>query len=307
MSFAENLQFIRTKNQVTQEQLAETLGVSRQSVSKWESGMSFPEMDTILRICDLYHVGLDDLMRGSVAEHHQEEAEGFIRHMKAFSIQVAAAVAMIIAGVGAAALIDAYLPGYESLAGALFMGIVMVATVIFIASGMEHDRYTKKHPKLRSIYTEQETERFDHRFTWMIAGSIGLILLGIVQSILLDDMGYGDLAGGIFMMFVAVSAGVMVFGGIRRSMYHVEEYNKENVTSKVNKKQSAVCGVIMLLATAVFFVWGFWGTGSGDYNGHWGSSWLAFPVGGLLCGVASILMGINEKEDGSKSTGENKE
>ena len=40
MSFSENLQFLRTRNSITQEQLAEQLDVSRQSVSKWESGVS---------------------------------------------------------------------------------------------------------------------------------------------------------------------------------------------------------------------------------------------------------------------------
>ena len=58
MAFSENLQFLRTRQGQTQEQLAELLEVSRQSVSKWESAQSFPEMDTILRICDLYQVDL---------------------------------------------------------------------------------------------------------------------------------------------------------------------------------------------------------------------------------------------------------
>lgn len=40
MSFAENLQFLRKQKEITQEQLAEQLEVSRQSVSKWESGVS---------------------------------------------------------------------------------------------------------------------------------------------------------------------------------------------------------------------------------------------------------------------------
>ena len=53
MSFSENLQFLRAQAGVTQEQLAEQLDVSRQSVSKWEGGQSFPEMDTLLRICGL--------------------------------------------------------------------------------------------------------------------------------------------------------------------------------------------------------------------------------------------------------------
>ena len=68
MSLAENLQFLRKQKNITQEQLAEQLEVSRQSVSKWESAQSYPEMDTILRICELYHVDLDTLLRGSVED-----------------------------------------------------------------------------------------------------------------------------------------------------------------------------------------------------------------------------------------------
>ena len=56
MAFSENLQYLRARDNLTQEQLAERLNVSRQSVSKWEGGQSFPEMDTILRLCDVHQV-----------------------------------------------------------------------------------------------------------------------------------------------------------------------------------------------------------------------------------------------------------
>ena len=46
--FGENLQFYRKKREMTQEQLAERLDVSRQTVSKWEAGTSYPEMEKIL-------------------------------------------------------------------------------------------------------------------------------------------------------------------------------------------------------------------------------------------------------------------
>ena len=68
MTLGERIREQRTQNNMTQEYLAEQLNVSRQSVSKWESGASFPEMDTLLRICDLYDVNLDTLLRGSVEE-----------------------------------------------------------------------------------------------------------------------------------------------------------------------------------------------------------------------------------------------
>lgn len=51
MKLSENLKNIRKENNLSQEQLAEKLGVSRQAVSKWESGQSYPEMDKVLLIC----------------------------------------------------------------------------------------------------------------------------------------------------------------------------------------------------------------------------------------------------------------
>ena len=67
MSFAENLQNLRKRDKVTQEGLAETLGVSRQSVSKWETGEAYPETEKIIALCDFFRVSMDDLMRGNVA------------------------------------------------------------------------------------------------------------------------------------------------------------------------------------------------------------------------------------------------
>ena len=53
MSFGENLQLIRKKNQLSQEGLAEMLGVSRQAVSKWELGEGYPEVDKRIRLLPL--------------------------------------------------------------------------------------------------------------------------------------------------------------------------------------------------------------------------------------------------------------
>lgn len=67
MSFAENLQFLRKRDKVTQEGLAEALGVSRQSVSKWETGEAYPETEKIIALCEIFRVTMDELMRGDVS------------------------------------------------------------------------------------------------------------------------------------------------------------------------------------------------------------------------------------------------
>ena len=62
MSFGENLQKIRKKNQLSQEELAEMLGVSRQAVSKWELGDGYPEVDKLLILSKKLNISLDSLL-----------------------------------------------------------------------------------------------------------------------------------------------------------------------------------------------------------------------------------------------------
>ena len=61
MAFGEQLQLLRRRSGLTQEQFAEQLQVSRQAVSKWESGKGYPEMEKLLFICRQYGVTLNDL------------------------------------------------------------------------------------------------------------------------------------------------------------------------------------------------------------------------------------------------------
>ena len=61
MAFGERLQLLRRRSGLTQEQFAEQLQVSRQAVSKWESGKGYPEMEKLLFICRQYGVTLNDL------------------------------------------------------------------------------------------------------------------------------------------------------------------------------------------------------------------------------------------------------
>lgn len=72
MSFADNLQYLRKKNKITQEDLAESLNVSRQSVSKWETGEAYPETDKLIILCDKFGVTLDELLRGDLTKETEE-------------------------------------------------------------------------------------------------------------------------------------------------------------------------------------------------------------------------------------------
>ncbi|MBO5138346.1 MAG: helix-turn-helix transcriptional regulator [Bacilli bacterium] len=62
MRFCDKLPKLRKENNLSQEQLADKLGVSRQAVSKWESGASYPDMDKIMSLCKILNCSLDQLI-----------------------------------------------------------------------------------------------------------------------------------------------------------------------------------------------------------------------------------------------------
>ena len=300
MAFSDNLQFIRAQAGVTQEQLAEQLDVSRQSVSKWESGASFPEMDTLLRICDLYDVNMDTLLRGSVEESRVSDTARYDAFMNRFSLRMALSISAIIAGVALMMVLSAAPSDLsDMLAGALFMLIVTVSVVVMVASGIQYDNFRKKHPVIQDFYTEEEKDAFHQKFVWYIAGGVGAILFGVVLLIgvfafLSEKEPYESIAAAVFMLLIAGAVFSFVYGGMQEDKYKVWKYNRDNNPDPDAKRRldlaGAVSGAIMLTATAIY-------VGLGFTRNAWGTAWWVFPVGGILCGVVHIAMNPYKGED----------
>ena len=68
MSFGENVGFYRRQLNITQEELAERLFVSRQTVSRWETDSTFPDVEMIISLCELFECDMDTLVRGSAQD-----------------------------------------------------------------------------------------------------------------------------------------------------------------------------------------------------------------------------------------------
>lgn len=64
MGIAERLQELRKKAGYSQEQVAEMLGISRQAISKWESGQGNPEIDNVVKLTEIYNVSADYILLG---------------------------------------------------------------------------------------------------------------------------------------------------------------------------------------------------------------------------------------------------
>lgn len=84
MTFAEKLTELRKQNGWSQEELGERLGVTRQTVSKWELGLTTPEMEKLAAMSELFGISLDDLVKGdrTIEESKEQKIETFTETRK---------------------------------------------------------------------------------------------------------------------------------------------------------------------------------------------------------------------------------
>ncbi len=325
MSFSENLHYLRKRDKITQEELADRLGVTRQSVSKWETGEASPETDKLILLCDLFHVSLDDIVRGNLSEEENraedggnEEAEEiekdkreFMKLINRFARNVALGVFLILFGVSVCVLLAGISQTLEGSASELtgIMGavavilFVAVAVFLFVFSGIEYDRFRKEHPVMPAVYGAAEIKAFGKKFATVMACLVSGILLDVVVLIVFSALiEAGTIATGnpeavecyvtsAFLCVLSLIVGGLIYFGILHSKYNIAEYNSQSVDGKTREKRrkigDALCGSIMLAATAIFlllgFVWSLWHPG-----------WVVFPIGGIICGIVGTITGSKD-------------
>lgn len=305
MSFSENLQFLREREGMTQECLAERLAVSRQSVSKWESASSYPEMEKLLTMCDLFHVDLDTLLRGDARQSSVEDSAQYDRHMNWFSGMIAGGVGLVLMGVTVfLGLCGFAVQGHIAIAVLLTM--IAVAVMLFIVAGIRHDHFAKQNPVIPLFYSQEELDGFARKFPFLIAAPVVAILIGVVWLVLCGEQ--AELAGewaeirlvAAFLLDITVSVTILVWAGIQYSKYDLEAWNRDHDPSPEavarRKKVDWISGIIMLLATAIYLLVGFGAMAlNNDYGSYvgWQWGWIGYPVGGVLCGVAETYINRN--------------
>lgn len=313
MSLGENLQFLRKRDNITQEQLAEALEVSRQSVSKWESDASYPEMDKLLQLADFFHCSLDDMIRQDVSSQYVEDKSHYDSFFDKFSKQVTLGIGLILFGITTMLFLMTILPekpGFdmEALGGIVFFIFLAISTAILVVAGLQSDHFEKEHPYIEDFYTKEERDAFQKKFTKLIASGIVFIFIGLILVIGLDFVfsgkeiasggmpGFIDtdaLIGSIFMLCITIAVTFFVFAGTQEDRYDIRKYNLKHdpnsQTYKNGKKTGTVCGCLILAATILFLVCGF-------LTSHWEYAAPIYACFGIACGIAAIIINRNNPE-----------
>lgn len=136
MTIEERIQELRKIKGLSQEQLADILGVSRQAVSKWESGQSLPEIEKLITMSELFEVTVDYMLKGESLSRQN----GKRRDMRLRSQIVSAIGTMLLAwaiylAFGGSVTSDGpYMDIYNGLM-AVIIGVTLVLIGLFLAGG----------------------------------------------------------------------------------------------------------------------------------------------------------------------------
>ncbi len=306
MSLGENLQFLRKKENITQEQLAEQLNVSRQSVSKWESDSAYPEMDKLLQLCNLFHCSMDDLVQKEISQVYIEDKADYDNHFNEFSKYVSLAVGIILFGLSVMNLIygiNYFFPNEiikEDLCSMFFLIFVVIGVAILVLMEIRHEDFKKKNPFIINFYKEEEIDKFNRKFSVMVTTAVSLFIIDAIIFMgaetafpAIDENEYLEsLIFCIFFLIIAAGVMLLVYAGIQKDKYDINKYNQMNdKKSEVYKKDSltgSVCGCIMLIATILYLIGGF-------VFSKWAMPTIVvFAIGGVCCAIAAIIINIKK-------------
>lgn len=305
MKLNEKLQMLRKEKGLSQEALAYELGVSRQAVSKWESGQVYPETEKLILLGKLFSVSMDYLLNEekeekekTIAEsveecriYSMEEIQTIITWRQKFGYIIAGGVALILCGLSFPLL---FASRQSHLGAALFLIIVGIAVMIFIAAGIsDHQRcqdleqriYVKKSDVEQ---LKQQFQNFRPQFTAKITAGVFLCIMGPVSVLLLETV-WGEQepnAIGLFF-FVALALLLLIPAGVMYSIYQrficFEKENQEKQKARSESRYGFVYAVLMPLAS-LFYIY------DGMKSNSWGSNWIIFPVAAIVStGIVKIL------------------
>ena len=303
MKLSQNLAARRRAKGLTQEGVAERLGVSRQAVSKWESGQSRPELELLLALADLYGCSVDDLLRGTppdssgsetsepAKEEEPEDApseadqllfESYDREQRSFAAAISGGVGLVVAG----AALFVFLTLVHPLFGAaVFLLSAAVSVYLFIIYGLRHSQFRREHPYVPNLYTEEDRQTFHRLFSSGVAVAVAVILVDLAGLVLMASSRFSPPAYvGLFLLVLSASLTILIALGMLRSRFHLNQPEESDpaYAFQPDPKGESISGAIMLTATAIFLVAGF-------LFHAWHPAWIVFPLGGILCGIVSSL------------------
>lgn len=333
MILADKIMNERKKNGWSQEVLAEKLSVSRQSVSKWESAQSVPDLQKIIQMSEIFGVSTDYLLKDDIEDQVVDASQGFredvisdppvrkvtlqeaneyIRVTKLYSPKIALATVLCILSpvvlIGLAGISDARKFGIsENAAGGIgiitLIFMVAIAVAMYIIYGRKLDAF--KYIKEDLFETEYgvtgmaKEMKQNIESSYMIKTVIGVALciccpLPLIVSVLIEAEEYI-----IVLMFcvllIIVSAAVYLFiiAGGEMNAYCSLLQEGEFTAKEKNAKKKTEP-----LSGAYWMIITAIYLGVSFYSNGWSRTWIIWPVAGVLfAAISAVLKAVSSSKE----------
>ena len=317
MILADKISELRKKSGWSQEELAEMLEVSRQSISKWESAQATPDMNRILKMANLFNVSTDMLLRDDlelslaaapVAAQAEacpravsmEEAVAFLSYREMAANRIALGVMMCVLSPILVILLTVFqkagrlkMPSSAAIGLGLTALLLLVggAVVLFVSTGLKGERfeYLEKE-EIDTAYgvdgmVKERREQYRSLFsTQLVVGILLCVISAVPLFVMMIGFGENNVATSIgaalLLAFVAVGCLLIIRAATVWGSFQILLQEKEyTVAHKAeNRSNEALSAVYWGLAVAIYLTVSF-------ITKAWTRTWIVWPIAGVTYGV----------------------
>lgn len=311
MIFADKLIQLRKKSGWSQEELAQQMDVSRQSVSKWEGAQAVPDLEKMLRLSQLFGVSTDYLLKDEIetldpvpgAEEPalrrvtMEEANAFLSVKTATARPIALGVLLCILSPICLLLLGALCEQpYSGMSGGfatgvglvVLLGMVAAAVAIFVSCGSKTGRFEYLEKEIfeteYGVTGMVKARKEQYRDTYDRGNLIGICLCVLSPIFLFLGMAVFSedslcLVLCLCLTLALAGVGVLFLVTVGVPWASFEKLLQEGEYSREEKSRLPVTGAVStaywLIAVAVYLAWSFATDG-------WKTTWIVWPVAGVL-------------------------
>ena len=328
MIISEKIMSLRKQYGWSQEELADLVGVSRQSVSKWESAASMPDIQKIIKLSEVFGVSVDYLLKdemdlpesskvasttdiGADNDNHirtvsLEEANDYMADTEKHAARIAGAVSLFILSPVPNLIVEAMGRAndgdiLERLSIAFLCLMIGAGVALCVISGFGMSKYeyiSKEHIKLGygvEAAFKRKYEPFRQFMGQRIAGGVFLCVVGALPGILFDDSdkyasGLAKISAPIMLVMVAAAVYMFVKVGIISSGYSklFQEGDYTPEHKRVEQKMEPFAGIYWIAVAFIYLIPGF-------LLGYWNKTWVIWPVAGVIYGIIYKLYEMHLK------------
>lgn len=326
MIFADKITQLRKKNGWSQEELAEKMEVTRQSVSKWESGQSVPDLEKILKLSELFGVSTDYLLKEEIGEEEainstednnirklsKEEADSFLltneRTSKSTAIAVLLCIISPICLIVLAVAAEAPKSGLSEVMASgigliVLLVLVTIAVAIFILNGSKTASFKYLEKEIfeleigvREMVTERE-QQYSGKYTKSIVIGVCICILSVTPmffGMMIDEENELLMAFMVSIMLLLIGIGVsffvrsvIIWSGFKKLLQQ-DDYSRQK---KKNKTLNQTASTIWwLAATAIYLIYS-------SITDNWGHSWVIWVAAGVLYPIMLLIINTCRQAD----------